>query len=63
MLILFRKFQYGKRKETSLGSKTKRKIRAESYDGKVLCDGTLEQMIKMAGYTKPATDKKDEASK
>lgn len=41
--------------------KVKRKIRAEKYEEKVKFDGTLEQMIKMAGNTKPP--KEDKASK
>ena len=32
--------------------KVKRKVRAEKYEEKVKFDGTLEQMIKMAGNTK-----------
>ncbi|MGN6640065.1 MAG: hypothetical protein ACTHJ8_14240 [Mucilaginibacter sp.] len=32
--------------------KAKRKVRAEKYEEKVTFDGTLEEMIKMAGNTK-----------
>jgi hypothetical protein len=33
----------------------KKKVRAEKYEEKVKFEGTLEQMIKMAGNTKPKT--------
>lgn len=36
----------------------KRKVRSEKYEDKVHFDGTLEQMIKMAGNTRPH-EKKD----
>jgi hypothetical protein len=39
--------------------KAKRKVRADKYEEKVHFDGTLEQMIKMAGNTKAkSSDKK-----
>jgi len=38
-------------------SPVKKKERAHNYEEKVKFDGTLEQMIKMAGKTKPTIDK------
>ena len=38
--------------------KAEPKPRAEKYEEKVKFDGTLEQMIKMAGSTKIKTDSK-----
>ncbi|HVS92691.1 MAG TPA: hypothetical protein VHE59_11690 [Mucilaginibacter sp.] len=37
--------------------KAKRKVRAEKYEEKVKFDGTLEQMITMAGKTKLPKEK------
>lgn len=39
-------------KKPTYDPKAKRKVRAEKYEEKVTFDGTLEQMIKMAGSTK-----------
>ncbi|SDG84275.1 hypothetical protein [Mucilaginibacter gossypii] len=39
--------------------KAEPKPRAEKYEGKVSFDGTLEQMIKMAGNTKLPPKKED----
>lgn len=39
-------------KKPTYDPKAKRKVRADKYEEKVKFEGTLEQMIKMAGSTK-----------
>jgi len=45
-------------KKPTYDPKAKRKVRADKYEEKVQFDGTLEQMIKMAGSTKLEENKK-----
>lgn len=41
--------------EPKYDPKAKRKVRSEKYEEKVHFEGMLEEMIKMAGSTKPKT--------